>query len=311
MVTISMDIFVRKFQPDRYQLWKQGKDIYNIDHTKPTPETTPEVKAWLQKRKKTKRCSSDSGSKKQAERTFLLVDILSYSGQTFHFDSSISYNSFQHTRSRSKKLKTPEEKKPSTIVVGTEITATEAATDCFKVKDKPSQKVKPEDTGVPSWEEQVPSRMHIDQNLLDSKKILGHSPSSSQPDQVPEIKSEKEEKEVSDLAHICSEESEGALLSYPGCNQDVLKASNISSQTPEDGASEMESFEKEEISSVSTEEDEISDAESNKSGLEPGEISMIFEGEKNKTSKSWRHPLNKPPARSPMTLVKQQAISDE
>ncbi|ETE65387.1 Lysine-specific demethylase 4C [Ophiophagus hannah] len=276
MVTISMDIFVRKFQPDRYQLWKQGKDLYNIDHTKPTPETTPEVKAWLQKRKKTKRCSS-----------------------------------FQHTRSRSKKLKTPEEKKPSTIVVGTEITATEAATDCFKVKDKPSQKVKPGDTGVPSGEEQVPSRTQIDQNLLDNKKILGHSPSSSQLDQVPEIKSEKEEKEVSDLAHICSEESEGALLSYPGCNQDVLKASNISRQTPEDGASEMESFEKEEISSVSTEEDEISDAESNKSGLEPGEISMIFEGEKNKTSKSWRHPLNKPPARSPMTLVKQQAISDE
>lgn len=110
---------------------------------------------------------------KQAERTFLLVDILSYSSQTFHFDSSISYNSFQHTRSRSKKLKTPEDKKPSTIVVGTEITATEPATDCFKVKDKPSQKVKLGDTGVPSGEEQVPSRMHIDQNLLDNKKIVG------------------------------------------------------------------------------------------------------------------------------------------
>ncbi|XP_032069074.1 lysine-specific demethylase 4C [Thamnophis elegans] len=279
MVTISMDIFVRKFQPDRYQLWKQGKDLYNIDHTKPTPETTPEVKAWLQRRKKTKRCSS-----------------------------------FQHTRSRSKKLKTPEDKKPSTIEVGTEITATEAATDCFKVKDKPSEKVKPGDTGVPSGEEQVSSRMHIDQNLLDNKKILGHSPSSSQLDQVPEmhnIESEKEEKEVSDLARIFSEESKVALLSYPDCNQDVLKTSNISRQTSENAASEMENFEKEEISSVSTEEDEISDAESNKSGLEPGEISTIFEGEKSKTSKSWRHPLNKPPARSPMTLVKQQAISDE
>ncbi|XP_042706362.1 lysine-specific demethylase 4C isoform X12 [Chrysemys picta bellii] len=55
MVTISMDIFVRKFQPDRYQLWKQGKDLYTIDHTKPTPETTPEVKAWLQRRRKTKK----------------------------------------------------------------------------------------------------------------------------------------------------------------------------------------------------------------------------------------------------------------
>lgn len=54
MVTISMDVFVRKFQPDRYQLWKQGKDLYTIDHTKPTPESTPEVKAWLQRRRKTK-----------------------------------------------------------------------------------------------------------------------------------------------------------------------------------------------------------------------------------------------------------------
>lgn len=33
--------------------------------------------------------------------------------------------------------------------------------------------------------------------------------------------------------------------------------------------------------------------------------------ERKKISKSWRHPLNKPPARSPMTLVKQQATSDE
>uniref|UniRef100_A0A8C3UWY0 [histone H3]-trimethyl-L-lysine(9) demethylase n=1 Tax=Catharus ustulatus TaxID=91951 RepID=A0A8C3UWY0_CATUS len=53
MVSISMDVFVRKFQPDRYQLWKQGKDLYTIDHTKPTPESTPEVKIWLQRRRKT------------------------------------------------------------------------------------------------------------------------------------------------------------------------------------------------------------------------------------------------------------------
>lgn len=52
MVSISMDVFVRKFQPDRYQLWKQGKDLYTIDHTKPTPESTPEVKIWLQRRRK-------------------------------------------------------------------------------------------------------------------------------------------------------------------------------------------------------------------------------------------------------------------
>ncbi|XP_048108282.1 lysine-specific demethylase 4A isoform X1 [Alosa alosa] len=38
MVKISMDLFVRKFQPDRYKLWLAGKDNAPIDHSKPTPE---------------------------------------------------------------------------------------------------------------------------------------------------------------------------------------------------------------------------------------------------------------------------------
>ncbi|XP_036409571.1 lysine-specific demethylase 4A isoform X2 [Megalops cyprinoides] len=38
MVKISMDVFVRKYQPDRYKLWKAGKDNLPIDHSKPTPE---------------------------------------------------------------------------------------------------------------------------------------------------------------------------------------------------------------------------------------------------------------------------------
>ncbi|KAL4640301.1 lysine-specific demethylase 4C-like isoform X9 [Arapaima gigas] len=52
MVKISMDPFVRRFQPDRYQLWKQGKDVYTIDHTQPTPSSTPELQSWLHRRKR-------------------------------------------------------------------------------------------------------------------------------------------------------------------------------------------------------------------------------------------------------------------
>ncbi|XP_048056152.1 lysine-specific demethylase 4A isoform X1 [Megalobrama amblycephala] len=40
MVKISMDVFVRKFQPERYKLWKAGKDNAPIDHSKPTPEVS-------------------------------------------------------------------------------------------------------------------------------------------------------------------------------------------------------------------------------------------------------------------------------
>ncbi|TRZ02635.1 hypothetical protein DNTS_000621 [Danionella cerebrum] len=40
MVKISMDVFVRKFQPERYKLWKAGKDNAPIDHAKATLKIT-------------------------------------------------------------------------------------------------------------------------------------------------------------------------------------------------------------------------------------------------------------------------------
>uniref|UniRef100_A0A672J5E5 [histone H3]-trimethyl-L-lysine(9) demethylase n=1 Tax=Salarias fasciatus TaxID=181472 RepID=A0A672J5E5_SALFA len=38
MVKISMDVFVRKYQPERYQQWLAGRDLVPIDHSRPTPE---------------------------------------------------------------------------------------------------------------------------------------------------------------------------------------------------------------------------------------------------------------------------------
>ncbi|XP_061549586.1 lysine-specific demethylase 4A isoform X1 [Phycodurus eques] len=38
MVKISMDVFVKKFQPDRYEQWLAGRDTAPIDHSRPTPE---------------------------------------------------------------------------------------------------------------------------------------------------------------------------------------------------------------------------------------------------------------------------------
>ncbi|MGH0169395.1 UNVERIFIED_CONTAM: hypothetical protein FKN15_062045 [Acipenser sinensis] len=44
MVKISMDVFVQKFQPDRYKQWKAGKDNAAIDHSRPTPEAAEFLK---------------------------------------------------------------------------------------------------------------------------------------------------------------------------------------------------------------------------------------------------------------------------
>ncbi|XP_065100471.1 lysine-specific demethylase 4B isoform X2 [Paramisgurnus dabryanus] len=50
MVKISMDVFVRCLQPDRYDLWKQGKDNTVLDHLKPTTLTCPELEHWRKTR---------------------------------------------------------------------------------------------------------------------------------------------------------------------------------------------------------------------------------------------------------------------
>uniref|UniRef100_A0A8C6U592 Lysine-specific demethylase 4B n=1 Tax=Neogobius melanostomus TaxID=47308 RepID=A0A8C6U592_9GOBI len=54
MVKISMEPFVKRFQPDRYAIWMLGKDSAPLDHTMATPRTTPELQSWLQRRRKNK-----------------------------------------------------------------------------------------------------------------------------------------------------------------------------------------------------------------------------------------------------------------
>ncbi|XP_068783896.1 lysine-specific demethylase 4C isoform X2 [Struthio camelus] len=292
MVTISMDIFVRKFQPDRYQLWKQGKDLFTIDHTKPTPESTPEVKAWLQGRKK-------------------IQDVP---------------KCFQHTRSRSKKLKAPEDERISTVVAGAEIIATEAATDDFKVSEKPGEKVRVRKTGEPPRDEENNSGMRLEQHLLDNVEVSGNdcSDSFSSPVPVTEKKKIKDENKT-DSSHppFTFEDTVLPMPSHRCRKEECLKSQDQSMSAIPYHKSRGHISEAESPEKFSTE-DDVSDLESSGSSLENGETPVIktdeddvtetsssAEIERKKTSKSWRHPLSKPPARSPMTLVKQQATSDE
>ncbi|PNI54523.1 KDM4C isoform 9 [Pan troglodytes] len=282
MVKISMDIFVRKFQPDRYQLWKQGKDIYTIDHTKPTPASTPEVKAWLQRRRKVRKAS----------------------------------RSFQCARSTSKRPKADEEEEVSAEVDGAEVPNPDSGTDDLKVSEKSEAAVKLRNTEASSEEESSASGMQVEQNLSDHIKLSGNSCLSTSVTEdikteddkayayrsVPSISSEADDSIPLSSGHEKPEKSDPSELSWP--------------KSPESCSSVAES------NGVLTEGEE-SDVESHGNGLEPGEIPAVPSGERNsfkvpsitegenKTSKSWRHPLSRPPARSPMTLVKQQAPSDE
>lgn len=254
MVKISMDIFVKKFQPDRYQLWKQGKDIYTIDHTKPTPETTPEVKAWLQRRRKIR-----------------------------------ASRSFQCTSSHSKRPKNEEDEEVSAAVDGAQGPTPDPDPDDLKVSEQPEAAVKLENTEAPSEGVTLARRMQLDQNLSDNIGLSGNSCLST---------SVKEEIKTMD---------DQAYAIIPSSNtRETADSISIGHLTPKESDPPKHPWSKlpESCSSV---------PESN-SWLTEGEginvESRRIEGE-TKTAKSWRHPLSKPPARSPMTLVKQQATSDE
>lgn len=71
MVKISMDLFVRKFQPERYKLWKAGKDNAPIDHSKTTPAMsellTENEKGELSDSSKEERGEAEPGEEHKAD----------------------------------------------------------------------------------------------------------------------------------------------------------------------------------------------------------------------------------------------------
>ncbi|XP_072373316.1 lysine-specific demethylase 4C-like isoform X3 [Scyliorhinus torazame] len=312
MVKISMDIFVEKFQPSRYTLWKQGKDIQTIDHTKPTPESTPELETWQRQRKPTPR------------------------------KSEMSMNSLYHLRTRSKKLRSLEDETALSKSVTKETNAAKTFTDTIGIKEEPSggaQKEESSNTEVTSTGEERIEEIQLDQKPLDKtqlpesdsnlasnkcknkangKRKLDNCLSLTPMDKFDEVDNSSEYSEDTNVDLKIKVESNTAKGVQKCKEEDVLhKKARLCQKSFDDidTESQQSCWKQRETSSVSTEE-ETSEAESGENGLEPGEIpsfpeQFIRNVGKKKSAKSRRHPLCKPPARSPSTLVKQELVSDE
>ncbi|XP_078426701.1 lysine-specific demethylase 4C-like isoform X4 [Cetorhinus maximus] len=312
MVKISMDIFVEKFQPSRYTLWKQGKDVQTIDHTKPTPESTPELEAWQKQRKATPR------------------------------KSGMPVGSLYQLRTRSKKLKTLEDETALSKPMTKETTADKTFTDVINIKEEPgggAQKEESSNTEIMSTGEESIEEIQLDQNQLDKtqlpefasnlantkcknkangKRKLDDCLSLTPMDKFDAVDNSSEYSEDTNVDLKIQVESNTAKGLQKCKEEDMLhKKAKLCQKSFDDIATETEQdcWKRRETSSVSTEE-ETSEAESGENGLEPGEIpsfpeQFIRSVGKKKSAKSRRHPLCKPPARSPSTLVKQELISDE
>ncbi|XP_048448629.1 lysine-specific demethylase 4C-like isoform X2 [Rhincodon typus] len=267
MVKISMDIFVEKFQPSRYTLWKQGKDVQTIDHTKPTPESTPELEAWQKQRKATPR------------------------------KSGMSLRSLYQLRTRSKKLKSVEDETASSKPMTKEATATETFANATNIKEEPrsgAQKEQTSNTEVTSTEEDSVVAIQLDQKLLDKDQLLETDTNLAS----TKCKNKGNGKrKLDDSLSLTSMDTFGAVNNSsertnvgikmdsstakdpPTCKQEDAfhEKAKICQKSFDNIATDTEQscWKRRETSSVSTEE-ETSETESGENGLEPGEIPSVI-----------------------------------
>ncbi|XP_059915621.1 lysine-specific demethylase 4A-like isoform X1 [Gadus macrocephalus] len=64
MVKISMDVFVKKFQPERYERWLAGRDNAPIDHSRPTPEAREFLGEGFDDVISSQECCAEEGERK-------------------------------------------------------------------------------------------------------------------------------------------------------------------------------------------------------------------------------------------------------
>ncbi|XP_051977678.1 lysine-specific demethylase 4B-like [Xyrauchen texanus] len=234
MVKISMDVFVRCLQPDRYEQWKQGKDTTALDHLKPTVLTSPELEHWRKNRV--------TFREKLLRRTQAKVK--------------------QFRRLKPEELKVLEEE-------GIELDMTEYL---HKVEEREEQRRKQRDERMAR------------EALLTLEAL------------------EREEQEQAEAALRGAGEDGKTDSQDSPVNGEQKKRKKKKPKIPED-MTFQQAFEQFATTSNLQSQNNVA------AGLQANPFTKLKK--KVEVKKSRRHPFSKPPMRSPLSIVKQEASSDE
>ncbi|POI34381.1 hypothetical protein CIB84_001867, partial [Bambusicola thoracicus] len=241
MVKISMDVFVRVLQPERYDLWKQGKDIAVLDHMKPTALTSPELDAWNE------------------TKADLKAKLLRRIGDEEEDNRHRSHRK----RSQPRRHKTEDQKSLGDVM------AIETALEDVKVKEELKK--------GPDLEEEERSKVIEGEVEEDDFKPRPIIPMLYV---VPRTK-----KVVFDKERMSCQQAfeQFATQKSPGWREQTVPLE------------------------IPVKEEESAESENTEIATETAAFSKM----KMEIKKSRRHPLGKPPTRSPLSVVKQETSSDE
>nr|XP_023500250.1 lysine-specific demethylase 4B isoform X4 [Equus caballus] len=310
MVKISMDVFVRVLQPERYELWKQGKDVTVLDHTRPTALSSPELSSW------------------SASRASLKAKLLRRS---------------HRKRSQPKKPKSEDPKSPGEGAAGAALL--EEAGGAAKEEAEPEEEDEEPQPPPPGRDaegseedgrgkprpakakgdrkKKSPSALQAPHPLLPPRlPPAAHFPSEEAPrleppllapgpaaaegsppppplNVVPPEAPSGEEPEVKPRPII------PMLYVVPRPGAAACDGGRVSCQQASELATPKVPSWKEQAAPM-----ELTGPE-DESGAREGQVPSTFSKLKMEVKKSRRHPLGKPPTRSPLSVVKQEASSDE
>uniref|UniRef100_A0A803V9H5 [histone H3]-trimethyl-L-lysine(9) demethylase n=1 Tax=Ficedula albicollis TaxID=59894 RepID=A0A803V9H5_FICAL len=282
MVKISMDVFVRLLQPERYELWKQGKDSAVLDHMRPTALSSPELDAWNQSKAELKA--------KLLRRLFFYVQS--------HFCTFRSHRK----RSQPRRHKTEDQKSLGDVM------AIETALEDVKVKEelKRGPDVEEEERSK-GMEGEGEARAELQNTSVNNLSAVFISVEISA--------------EFSPVLNLCS--LKYVIIPSSPAPAPLNVVPPAGAPAPEDEfrprpiipmlyvvpRSKKVVFDKEHMSCQ-----QAFEQFATQQGLAPcapSQAAAAFSKMKMEIKKSRRHPLGKPPTRSPLSVLKQETSSDE
>ncbi|XP_035271450.1 lysine-specific demethylase 4B isoform X2 [Anguilla anguilla] len=298
MVKISMDVFVRCLQPDRYELWKQGKDVTVLDHQRPTILSSPELELWRETRVTYKdRLLQRALQKKQQLRRLKQEEVKAL------MDDGIELDLAEYQQQ-------VEQKEAQRRQERTERMAQEALRALEAMEHM--EHMDPEGKGVEALEdqgEQTPDgekkkKKKKKKKPSDGREELARSMAAS----LGEVALQGDGGLIPTL-FVTHRPKKGALPKGQLSFQEAFERFATSSAhpgpkpdpKPDPGAADQESSDTELPAEGAAE----------KRGIQPNSSSYSQLKKRLEVKKSRRHPFSRPPMRSPLSIVKQEASSDE
>ncbi|XP_074834358.1 lysine-specific demethylase 4B isoform X3 [Carettochelys insculpta] len=330
MVKISMDVFVRVLQPERYDLWKQGKDSAVLDHMKPTAVTSPELDAWNETKADLKaKLLRRSHRKRSQPRRHKTEDQKSL-GEVIAMETALEEVKMKEELKRGADLDEEERSKVA-----------EAGEGDSKVKGRP-HKVKGErkkkhshhqhhhhhnhhlqPPQPPLQQQQPPPPPQAQQQIVEEEApaaqslIPGAAPATVenslpsaplnviQPSEVPNEEEDFKPRPIIPMLYVVPRTKKVVFeKERMSCQQAFEQFATQKGQVWREQTVPLELTVKEEESGEAENADvapEVSDLQA----------TSALAKMKMEIKKSRRHPLGKPPTRSPLSVVKQEASSDE